>query len=101
MPSSTWSVAVVGPGGVGGLLGALISRAGHPVFYVATPATVASLGSAGVSVRSTQYGDLNVPATAGRETHSAVDLCLVTVKATGLDMALAGVRQQDLGDGLI
>jgi 2-dehydropantoate 2-reductase len=34
---SRWSVAVVGPGGVGGLLGAVLTRAGHSVVWVAGP----------------------------------------------------------------
>lgn len=52
MPESQWSVAVVGPGGVGGLLGAVLARAGHLVVYVAKPDTAAALNSGGISVRS-------------------------------------------------
>src|SRR4051812_7817317 len=54
MAESLWSVAVVGPGGVGGLLGAVLARGGHRVVYVARPDTAAALNAAGMSVRSAE-----------------------------------------------
>jgi 2-dehydropantoate 2-reductase len=96
-----WSVAVVGPGGVGGLLGAVLARAGHPVVYVAKPDTAAALNSAGLSVRSAQFGEFHVPATAVPRLAGPVDLCLVAVKATSLAEALDGVPAEALGDGLV
>jgi 2-dehydropantoate 2-reductase len=94
-------VAVVGPGGVGGLLGAVLTRAGHPVVYVAKPDTAAALNSAGMSVRSAQFGEFQVPAPAVDRLAEPVDVCLVAVKATSLDAALAGVPAGTLGDGLV
>ncbi len=96
-----WSVAVVGPGGVGGLLGAVLTRAGHRVVYVARPDTAATLNAAGVEVSSAQFGDFHVPATALPRLAQPVDLCLIAVKATSLDEALAGVPAPVLGDGLV
>jgi 2-dehydropantoate 2-reductase len=94
-------VAVVGPGGVGGLLGAVLARAGHPVVYVAPPDTATVLNSAGLRVRSVQFGEFHLPATAATRLTAQVDLCLVTVKATGLAAALAAAPAEVLGDGLV
>jgi 2-dehydropantoate 2-reductase len=101
MPESQWSAAVVGPGGVGGLLGAVLARAGHPVVYVAKPDTAMALNSGGLSVRSAQFGEFRVPARAAPRLAGPVDVCLVAVKATSLDTALAGVPAEALGDGLV
>jgi 2-dehydropantoate 2-reductase len=101
MTQSRWSVAVVGPGGVGGLLGAVLARACHRVGYVAKPDTAAALNSDGIRVRSAQFGEFHAPAPAAPQLAGPVDLCLVAVKATSLDAALAGVPAQALGDGLV
>jgi 2-dehydropantoate 2-reductase len=98
---SRWSVAVVGPGGVGGLLGAVLARAGHDVTYVAGPETAAALNATGMSVRSAEFGEFHVPATAVPRLVGPVDLALLTVKATSLDAALAGLPPESLGDGLV
>jgi len=98
---SRWRVAVVGPGGVGGLLGGVLARAGHPVVYVAKPDTAATLNAHGLRVRSAQFGEFHVPAQAVPRLTDPVDLCLVTVKATSLDDALAAVPAPAVGAGLV
>ena len=50
-------VAVLGPGGVGGLLAALLSRAGAAVTCLASAGTAERLRTAGVRVESGQFGD--------------------------------------------
>jgi 2-dehydropantoate 2-reductase len=99
--AAAWRVAVVGPGGVGGLLGAVLTNAGHDVVYLARPETAAVLNGEGLALTSTQFGALRVPARAVAELTDPVDLCLVTVKTTQLDQALAGVPARVLGDGLV
>jgi 2-dehydropantoate 2-reductase len=101
MSESTWSVAVLGAGGVGGLLGAVLTRAGHPVRYVVKPDTAAALNSGGLDVRSAQFGEFHVPAQAVPRLASPVDVCLVAVKATSLAAAASAVPPQALGDGLV
>ena len=96
-----WRVAVVGPGGVGGLLGAVLARAGHPVVYVARPETAAALNAGGITVHSTQFGDFQVPAEAVPRLAGPVDVCFLAVKATSLDDALDGVPAEALGGGLV
>ena len=94
-------MAVVGPGGVGGLLGAVLTRAGHRVVYVARPDTAATLNAEGIEVSSAQFGDFHVPATALPRLTEPVDLCLIAVKATSLADALASLPARALGDGLL
>lgn len=94
-------VAVVGPGGVGGLLGAVLTRAGHEVVYVARPDTAAALNAGGVDLRSAQFGDFHVPARAVSRLDGPVDACLLAVKATSLHAALDGVPPSALGDALV
>ena len=96
-----WSVAVVGPGGVGGLLGAVLTRAGHQVVYLARPETARVLNTEGLRAFSVQFGDIQVPAPAVQRLTGPVDLCLVAVKATSLGQALAGVPASALGGGLV
>jgi 2-dehydropantoate 2-reductase len=98
---SPWRVAVVGPGGVGGLLGAVLTHAGHSVVYVARPQTAATLNTEGIGVSSAQFGEFHVPAVAAPHLPGPVDLCVVAVKATSLDAALARAPTQVLGDGLV
>ncbi|MGN9908634.1 ketopantoate reductase family protein [Phytohabitans sp. LJ34] len=101
MTQSPWSVAVVGPGGVGGLVGAVLTRAGHPVVFVARPDTAAALTAGGLEVSSVQYGDFRVPATAVPRLAAPVDVCVVAAKATALDAALDAVPAEVLGAGLV
>jgi len=98
---SPWSVAVVGPGGVGGLVGAVLTRAGHPVVYVARPDTAAALTAGGIEVTSARFGDFHVPAAAEPRLTAPVDVCVVAAKATALDAALDGVPAEVLGAGLV
>jgi 2-dehydropantoate 2-reductase len=84
-------VAIVGPGGVGGLVGALLTRAGHDVVFVARPETAARLNAGGIEVHSVRFGDFTVPARAVEALASPVGLCVVATKATTLTDALERV----------
>lgn len=81
-------VAVLGPGGVGGLIGALLSRDGVPVVFVARPSTVEHLRMHGITVRSGRYGNFTIPADAATRCPTTADIVLVTVKATDLEAAV-------------
>jgi 2-dehydropantoate 2-reductase len=96
-----WSVAVVGPGGVGGLVGGVLARAGHRVVYVARPDTAAALNAHGLRVRSVEFGDFEVPARAVTRLTEPVDMCVIAVKATSLDAALGTVPAATTDTGLV
>ncbi|AXE85567.1 2-dehydropantoate 2-reductase [Streptomyces sp. Go-475] len=95
------TVAVLGPGGVGGLLAALLSRAGHRVICLAGEKTADALRTDGIQVRSGRFGDFTARVEAGTVLGEPVDACLITVKHTSLDAALARVPASALSDGLL
>lgn len=96
-----WTVAVLGPGGVGGLLAAVLSRAGHRVICVAGETTALALRQDGIRVRSGQFGDFTATVEADTQLREPVDLCLIAVKHTALDEALHRVPPGVLGDGVV
>jgi 2-dehydropantoate 2-reductase len=94
-------VAVLGPGGVGGLLGALLARAGATVTCLAGPSTVAVLNQQGIRVESGPFGDFTVAVRATERVAEPVGVVLVTVKATQLDEALDRLPADVVGSALI
>jgi 2-dehydropantoate 2-reductase len=100
-PGPRLTVAVLGPGGVGGLLAALLSRAGHRVLCLAGDETAHTLRTAGIRVRSTLFGDFTAAVEADTTLRAPVDACLITVKATALDAALTRIPPTAVGDALL
>lgn len=92
------SVAVLGPGGVGGLVAAALARAGTPTTVVAREDTAARINRDGLRVRSVRLGEFQVDVDAVDRLSEPVDLLLVAVKATGLRDALARI---DAAPGLV
>jgi 2-dehydropantoate 2-reductase len=96
-----WRVGVLGPGAVGGLLGALLARRGDEVTCLAPPATAAHIAAHGLVLRSPMLGDAKVAVRAAGRLEEPVDACLVTVKATQLERAVEAVPAEALGGGLL
>jgi 2-dehydropantoate 2-reductase len=94
-------IAVLGPGGVGGLLAALLAHAGDRVTCLAGPETVAALREHGLRITSGRFGELAEPIAAAGRLYHEVDVCLVTVKATQLEAALDRVPPEVLGNALL
>jgi 2-dehydropantoate 2-reductase len=94
-------VAVLGPGGVGGLVAALLARRGDRVTCLAPAATAAHLAAHGLELRSPTLGDARVPVQAATRLDHPVDVCFVTVKATQLAAAVEAVPAGTLGHGLV
>ncbi len=86
------NVAVLGPGGVGGLVAGALDRAGTPVNIVARAATAETISERGLSVSSVLLGDFfaHPPATALLE--QPVDVLIVATKAAGLREALERIE---------
>src|SRR6266540_3512017 len=96
-----WKVAVLGPGGIGGLVGALLARHGDEVTCIAPAAAAAHLRAGGLKLRSARFGSFSVPVRAVTELDEPVDVCFVTVKTTRLAEAVAAVPASRLGEGLL
>jgi 2-dehydropantoate 2-reductase len=94
-------VAVLGPGGIGGLLAVLLASQGNPVTCVAPAATAAHLAAHGLQLRSRMLGDVQVAVRGTTRLEEPVDVCVVAVKATQLERAAAAVPAAVLGDGLV
>jgi 2-dehydropantoate 2-reductase len=88
----TTSVAVLGPGGVGGFLAGALARAAVPVTVVAREDTAARIAHDGLRVQSVRLGTFTAhpPAVAALET--PVDVLVVAVKAPALDASLERIR---------
>jgi 2-dehydropantoate 2-reductase len=85
------TVAVLGPGAVGGVLAVGLVRAGVRVICIARPDTADLIRSEGLTLRHGQKEETARPE-ATTELREPVELLLVTVKAPALDGALERVQ---------
>jgi 2-dehydropantoate 2-reductase len=84
-------VAVLGPGGVGGLIGGVLDRAGEDVLLVAREPTAELIGERGLRVQSVIFGEFVAHPRAVAELSEPVDVLVVATKAAGLEPALERV----------
>lgn len=94
-------VAVLGPGGVGGLLAALLAREGSSVLVLAGDDTARTLKRGGLRLESQRFGNFQVSVRTAARLSEEVDACLITVKATQLEAALDRVPASALGRALV
>ena len=85
------TIAVLGPGGVGGLVAGALDRAGEPVVVVARAETARLISAHGLRVSSVRLGDFLAHPRAVAQLEEPVDALVVATKATGLEQALARV----------
>ncbi len=96
-------VAVIGAGGIGGLYGGLLARAGHDVSFLARGAHLRAIQERGLQVQSAQFGTFQVR---GRASSNALDLgeaelVLFGVKTYDLEEAAPAARAALASDGLL
>jgi 2-dehydropantoate 2-reductase len=84
-------VAILGPGGVGGLLAGALQRSGTDVLVVARESTAAVIAERGVQVQSVTLGDFIAHPQAVPLLEEPVDALIVATKAAGLEPALARI----------
>jgi 2-dehydropantoate 2-reductase len=84
-------VAVLGPGGVGGLIAGVLDRAGTEVVVVARERTAEVIVRDGVCVQSVKFGDFVAHPRAVAALVEPVDALIVATKASGLAPALERV----------
>ena len=100
-PNRRPSVAVLGPGGIGGLFAALLARRGNRVTCIARPSTAESLVEHGLKLTSPALGDAVVAVEATTRLEAPVDIVMVTVKATQLEQAMEAIPSERLGGALL
>ncbi|MHB1810744.1 MAG: ketopantoate reductase family protein [Solirubrobacteraceae bacterium] len=81
-------IAILGPGGVGGLVAGALANAGTRVVVVASEETARRIASEGIAVRSVRLGDFHASPDALARLSEPVDALIVATKATGLEGAL-------------
>ncbi len=82
--------AILGPGGVGGLIGAVLGKAGANITLVVRPGSAQEYPRE-LSLES-PLGNVRIPVQVVSELTDSYDVLWVTVKATQLDAALKNVR---------
>jgi 2-dehydropantoate 2-reductase len=85
------TIAVLGPGGVGGFLAAALARAGDDVVVVAREPTVEAIAESGIEVRSVRLGDFTARPRAVASLTERPEVLIVAPKATGLRASLARI----------
>jgi 2-dehydropantoate 2-reductase len=87
-------IAVLGPGGVGGLVAGVLMRSQIDVVLLAREETAATIAARGLSVRSVMFGDFNarIHTRAHMASDENVDVLIVATKAAGLHGALERVE---------
>jgi 2-dehydropantoate 2-reductase len=84
-------LAILGPGGVGGLLAGALERGGSEVVVVAREATADLIARRGVRVSSVMFGEFVAHPRAVAHLREPVDALIVATKARGLEDALERV----------
>lgn len=86
------SIAILGPGGVGGFLAAALAHAGEPTTVVARASTAEHIAEAGIAVESRRLGEFIAHPEAVSSLTRPVEALLVATKARGLERALARIE---------
>jgi 2-dehydropantoate 2-reductase len=86
------SIAILGPGGVGGFLAAVLVRAGTDVAVVGRAREAQAIAREGIFLDSACFGRFNARPSAMTELASPTDVLLIATKATTLVEALERVH---------
>jgi len=81
-------IAILGPGGVGGLLAGALDRAGEQVVVVARESTAAVISERGLRVQSVSLGEFVAHPRTLTLLQEPADALIVATKAAGLETAL-------------
>ncbi|HEX7263156.1 MAG TPA: 2-dehydropantoate 2-reductase [Candidatus Dormibacteraeota bacterium] len=95
------NVAVLGPGGVGGFLAAMLAREGSSVLVLGSEDTSRAIARSGIQLESRRFGDFVVSVQTASHLTASLDAYLVTVKATHLKDAVKRVSADAIGTGLV
>jgi 2-dehydropantoate 2-reductase len=88
-------IAVIGAGGIGGLYGALLARAGNDVRFLARGAHLAAIRAHGLRIKSAEFGEFSVHGTASDDPTDLgqADLALFAIKTYDLVPAAEAARK--------
>jgi 2-dehydropantoate 2-reductase len=86
--TANMKIGVLGPGAIGGLLAALLCRAGYSICCYGSKNAVESIQQNGIQVKSAVFGSFISHPIADTAASSKVDILFITVKAPSLGTAL-------------
>jgi len=86
------TIAILGPGGVGGLLAGALDRAGERVVVVARDATAIAISAHGLRVSSVSFGEFVARPRAVAALEEPADALIVATKAQGMEPAFQRIR---------
>src|SRR5918995_4167166 len=92
--------AVLGAGGVGGLVGGALAKAGHPMTLLVRPGRRDHYPER-LSVQSEALGGFEAPVRVAKRLEEAFDIVWITVKATALEAALEAIPPDELGSAIV
>jgi 2-dehydropantoate 2-reductase len=92
--------AILGAGGVGGLVGGALAKAGHPVTLLVRPGRRDHYPGR-LGVQSETLGSFEAPVRVADRLDGRFDVVWITVKATALEAALDAVPPEELGGGVV
>ncbi len=81
-------IAVLGPGGVGGLLAGVLERAGNELTVIATESTAELIARRGIRISSVTFGDFTASPRAVSRLEQPTEALIVATKWSGLAPAL-------------
>jgi 2-dehydropantoate 2-reductase len=87
-------IAVLGPGGVGGLLVGALERAGEETIVVARESTAQTIAEEGLRVGSVTLGEFIERPRTTAKLQESVDALIVATKAAGLESALQRIATE-------
>jgi len=96
----TGTIAILGPGGVGGALAVKLSLAGHPVVCVARDDTVEAIERDGITLELAGEA-LHARPEVSERLVQPVSVLLVTLKATGLQEGLRRIDPDAVVDAIV
>lgn len=88
------TIAVLGPGGVGGLVAGVLAQADADVVVLARESTAETIAERGLTLRSVMFGDVRARARARAKLRERVDVLIVATKAAGLGEALTRIESE-------
>jgi len=95
------SIAVLGPGGVGGFLAGILAKEGFCVTCITSDASVEIIKQEGLRIESKAFGDFTVYPKVATKLESEPDILFVTTKATTLKNALDRVDPCLIGNAVV
>lgn len=85
-------IAVLGPGGVGGLIAAALEHAGEQVTVIARQSTARVISEQGLRLKSVRLGDFTAHPPVSERLSEPVDALIIATKATTLAHALERIE---------